>query len=311
MWDAEVPPKAENEFRVAVLGDSFTSGLGAGYGERFTEVVEARNRRINVLNFGVTAFSPIQYMQQLDKVFALKADYVVVALCLGNDLYENVSPNPYKHAKPFAKLAADGVGLEAAGYPLPQRIEAGSDMFGATSPSRIVAVMNMMADQRSRGHGAHIDPTLFYVPLDKLPPDDRKKVEDAYKLNEMILGAMKTRIDTAIGPGRFAVLLVPTRWDIEGNIPHAGAVQDPVAIEVLASLARLGIPPIDGRTAISAADFWKNDIHWRPSGHRKIGDLLAEFLTSAQKWVAPGPIYDRLVPTSAAPITSHGSRPYD
>src|SRR5262249_46299692 len=66
MRDAEVADKRNGEFRVAVLGDSFTWGLGAEYGERFTEVVEALDPSINVLNFGVTGFSPIQYLLQLD-----------------------------------------------------------------------------------------------------------------------------------------------------------------------------------------------------------------------------------------------------
>src|SRR3990172_1426553 len=52
-WDAELAPKRADEFRVAMLGDSFTWGLGVAYGERFTEIVEARDPKINVLNLGV------------------------------------------------------------------------------------------------------------------------------------------------------------------------------------------------------------------------------------------------------------------
>ena len=57
MWDGEIASKRPDEFRVAVLGDSFTWGSGVGYGERFTEVVEFRDPRINVLNFGVPGYS--------------------------------------------------------------------------------------------------------------------------------------------------------------------------------------------------------------------------------------------------------------
>ena len=53
MRDAEIKERRPDEFRVAVLGDSFVWGVGVAYGERFTEVVEARNPHINVLNFGV------------------------------------------------------------------------------------------------------------------------------------------------------------------------------------------------------------------------------------------------------------------
>ena len=51
MWDDEIKPKAPGEFRVAVLGDSFTWGVGTPYGERFTEVMEARDRRIERSQF--------------------------------------------------------------------------------------------------------------------------------------------------------------------------------------------------------------------------------------------------------------------
>jgi hypothetical protein len=71
---------------------------------------------------------------------------------------------------------------------------------------------------------------------------------------------------------------VPTKWDYPGNLPRPDGVHDTVAKEVLASLSRLGIPAIDGRAAITPDDFWKRDMHWAPSGHRKVGLQLGEFL---------------------------------
>ena len=53
MWDQELNPKRSDEFRIAFLGDSFTWGWGAAYGERFTEILESQNHAINALNFGV------------------------------------------------------------------------------------------------------------------------------------------------------------------------------------------------------------------------------------------------------------------
>src|SRR5689334_12682184 len=112
MWDAEVTDKRKDEFRVAFLGDSFTWGVGTAYGQRFTEIIESLNPRINALNFGVTGYSPVQYLLQLDQVLALKPDYVIVALCLGNDLTDNVESDPYGHPKPYAKLSEDGSEFE-------------------------------------------------------------------------------------------------------------------------------------------------------------------------------------------------------
>jgi lysophospholipase L1-like esterase len=291
MWDAEIEPKAPSEFRVAVLGDSFTWGLGAAYGTRFTEVVEVRNPRINVLNFGVTAFSPIQHMQRLDQVFALKPDYVVVALCIANDLFENTAPAPYSHPKPYARLSATRESFKVLGYPLPENEKVGSYLFGSMSWSRIVGLIKLYVDDRrvpealrkvDLGH-----PTKLYIPLDKLEPRDRDQVRDAFRLNELILQAMKRRTDAEIGPRRFAVLLVPTLWDYPGGVSRPDAEHDTVAREVLAGLARLGIATIDGRTVIAKDDFWKHDMHWRPSGHQKIGELLADFLTQAVTELPP------------------------
>jgi hypothetical protein len=283
LWDADIRPKTPSEFRVAVLGDSFAWGLGAAYGERFTEVIETRKPRINVLNFGVTAFSPVQHMLQLERVFALKADYVVMAICLANDLYENVTYNVYDHVKPYVRLTADGNSFEVRGYPLPERIELGSYLFGWTSRSRIVSLLNLYVNQRRQQPPQRVDgwldAAMLYVPLDKLAPNERKEVVEAYKLNELILAAMKRRIDAAIGPDRFAVLLVPTKWDFPGYVlPRKQGVNDTVATQVLASLTRLGIPAIDGRAVLTPDDFWARDMHWRPSGHRKIGKQVGEFL---------------------------------
>ena len=59
MWNLGITDKRKDEFRVAFLGDSFTWGVGTPYGERFTEIVESLNPKINALNFGVTGYSPV------------------------------------------------------------------------------------------------------------------------------------------------------------------------------------------------------------------------------------------------------------
>lgn len=279
LWDAELRNKGPREFRVAVLGDSFTWGLGAPYGKRFTEVAEDHNTRINVMNFGVTAFSPVQHMLQLDRAFALKADYVVMAICLANDLYENTIFNAYGHPKPYVRLKPDGESFELRGYPLPERVEVGSYLFAG---SRVVSLVNLYVNQRRQLPLESIDEmsdaSLLYVPLDKLQPKDRKRAAEAFKLNELILAAMKQKIESRLGKDRFAVLLVPTKWDYPGNLPRKDGVHDTVAKEVLASLSRLGIPAIDGREVVTQDDFWKRDMHWHPSGHNKAGHQLGAFL---------------------------------
>jgi lysophospholipase L1-like esterase len=283
-WDAELEPKRADEFRVAVLGDSFTWGLGVPYGERFTEVVEAQNAKINVLNLGISGFSPVQYLLQLDKTFTFKPDYIVVAFCLGNDVSDNVSFTPYNHPKPYVVLSTDGKRFDIKGYPLPETKETGPFLTGAASNSRIVGLIKMLYDlmNKPKGEGGEeMDDKLPYAPFDQLSPREQQRVVTAFKLNEMILAAMKKKIDGALGPGRFAVLLVPTKFEM-GQYLSPGSDRDAVAIRMLASLQRLDIPAVDGRQVIVKDDFWNVDAHWRPSGHKKIGELLARLLSKAR-----------------------------
>ncbi len=283
MWDAEVQSKRPDEFRVVMLGDSFTWGNGVGFGERFTEVVEAVNPRVNVLNLGVPGYSPIQYLLQLDSALALKSDFVIVALCLGNDLADNVAYRPYRRPKPYAVLSADGKQFEIRGYPLPDTTGTGINLTDHFTFSRIVGFIDYLIE-RSRmsgpeGDRQRYDDGRLYAPLHALTPEEQAAVQEVFKLNERLLDAINKRVIAALGPGRFAVLLVPTKFELGQRLEGwPGANPDAVANGVLASLSRLGIPSIDGRTVIAELDFWQRDGHWRPIGHEKIGKLVARFL---------------------------------
>ena len=114
-------PKDRNPgiYRVAVLGDSYTWGIGVSDAERFTEKVEDLARhRIEMLNFGVAGYGPIQYYLSLDEIIEYKPDMVLIAFCLGNDFADNVLWRRYGYPKPYAERNSNGV-LEIEGYPLP------------------------------------------------------------------------------------------------------------------------------------------------------------------------------------------------
>jgi hypothetical protein len=114
-----------------------------------------------------------------------------------------------------------------------------------------------------------------------LSPSERDVVASLYKIKELLLDAIRKRVDREIGPNRFAVALAPTLFEYRPATPDF----DPNAVPngVLASLRRLDMPVIDGRPALTPADFWERDGHWRPSGHRKLGELIAKYLATVEK----------------------------
>ena len=186
---------------------------------------------------------------------ALKSDFVIAALCLGNDLADNVAYRPYRRPKPYAALSADGQRLEIKGYPLPDTSGERGNLTDRVAFSQIAGLIDYAIDRlsepRDEADLQRYDDGRLYAPPDKLSPDEQATVRDIFKLNELILDAINQRVTAALGPGRFAVLLVPTRYEIGQRLERwPGADPGAVAKGVLASLSRLGIPSIDGRAVI-------------------------------------------------------------
>jgi len=77
--------------RVAVLGDSFTFGLGVANGETFVSRLNAgSDDGRHYLNLGVPGYSTDQELLLLKKTGnALKPDIVLLVVYLANDLFDN------------------------------------------------------------------------------------------------------------------------------------------------------------------------------------------------------------------------------
>lgn len=78
-------PAASDAWRVVLLGDSFTEGLGYAYEDTFAGILHARlaPRGIEVLNAGVASYSPVIYYRKLKYLIEearLDVDEVVVLL---------------------------------------------------------------------------------------------------------------------------------------------------------------------------------------------------------------------------------------
>lgn len=87
---ATVPAKQPGEFRIIVLGDSFTVSGGVDYRNIYTYLLEQRLRKSHpqakVVNLAVSGYNPIQYALVLQEVgLSLQPDMVLVGLFPDND----------------------------------------------------------------------------------------------------------------------------------------------------------------------------------------------------------------------------------
>ena len=102
--------KPENGLRIALLGDSYTEALqvkledtyGAIMEEKLKQCPVLKNRKVEVMNFGVSGYSTAQELMTLRyHVWDYQPDLVMLAFYAGNDLSNN-SPNlEHDHLRPY------------------------------------------------------------------------------------------------------------------------------------------------------------------------------------------------------------------
>jgi lysophospholipase L1-like esterase len=148
----EVPPKADGEYRVVVLGDSFTASAGVDFDDIFTSVVEKDIRvdhpNFRVINLAVGGYNPIQYALVLDEVgLSLRPDLVLIAAFPFNDLSsadyrQNQDAASGKRAAPTASPWYDQLYLYRVFYP---RIASRLEQWSAKEASPAMAAAARVA----------------------------------------------------------------------------------------------------------------------------------------------------------------------
>ena len=100
---AHIPPKQPGEYRIVVLGDSFTFGPGVEYDHLYTTLLGSRLARshpqVKVINLAVEGYNIIQYEAVLEEVgLKLQPDLVLLAMFPVNDF----EMDDYEHHRALA-----------------------------------------------------------------------------------------------------------------------------------------------------------------------------------------------------------------
>jgi hypothetical protein len=95
---SEIGPKSDGEFRILMLGDSFTFGYGVENDETISKVLENKlrdampGRHVTVINAGVVGYGPWQELLLLKQSgFELKPDLVIMQTFTNNDIADSLS----------------------------------------------------------------------------------------------------------------------------------------------------------------------------------------------------------------------------
>ncbi len=112
--------KGERE-RIAVVGDSFTFGMGVDDDQTFVHLLDVRSQDQAYLNFGVIGYSTDQqHLLIVEQLLRFNSDHVLLVVYLPNDLIDNERPFPLQAAnpKPYFELSETGA-LTIRNVPVP------------------------------------------------------------------------------------------------------------------------------------------------------------------------------------------------
>ena len=271
--------KTPSTFRIAVLGDSFVWGIGINDEQRLTELLQGMLPNTEVLNFGTSGYSPVQYLIMMDDVIGFEPDLVVIVFCLGNDFTDNVLYQRYGYYKPYAALDDNG-NLVLKGYPLPD-----IKKFGFRQTNRFFGSL-LLAEIRNRYFVSDLHQEgligfsneLLHINDQFLTAEQRRVRSQGIRINEAILEKIRDTLDEHGIP--LIIASAPTKREYNKDRMYGQQGYFPSAERVLIdSTDKLGIVSISNVYHLDGTDFWVNDGHWNPSGHKKMAASLAKLIT--------------------------------
>ncbi|MCC6669862.1 MAG: SGNH/GDSL hydrolase family protein [Planctomycetes bacterium] len=240
--------------RVVALGDSFTFGVGADYGERFTEVLEQILPRTEVVNLGVNAFGPVQELRALE-VEGLRygPELVLLTLFLGNDLddvrYERLTGWPV----PWCELVDGELRLH------PPRLTWDVALRNASYVAEVVL-----------------------TPFDRWLDRSRRAGPWVHADTVALVAAVVGRIE-AVARAAQARLLVVLAYPRERCATPPGDAE----VRLRAALEARGVVLLDLHEPFArraAEPLFVDDGHWSAAGHRLVAEAVAARLRALGWW---------------------------
>jgi lysophospholipase L1-like esterase len=273
-----IGPKAPNERRIVVLGDSLVFSVQVDAAQTFCEKLERQLNasagpvRWRVINAGVQGYGPSDYWFFFDRVAAgFEPDLVLVAMFVGNDAIEG----------------ADGAASVAAGEPL-RTVEPAARRFRRlVRSSAVLQLVRVRWDQlRARfTTGTPERPLASYL------TDPPPIVSQGLEASRVVVTKIAER---ARGLGaRTGIVLVPARFQTDDTdfghlkkaVEEAGGVLDrqSASRRFHDALAPTGLPLLDLQPLLFAQPdrsglFYQRTVHLTPRGHDVVASALFDFV---------------------------------
>jgi lysophospholipase L1-like esterase len=280
--DADIGPKAPDERRIVVLGDSLTLSVQVELAETFCKGLEARlnaadsRHHWRVINAGVQGYGPVdEWLLYKNVADAFEPDLVLVASFVGNAVAANDKEQWIDHL-PGDTSTATGV--------------ASNNLRRIVRASMVLQVARLRVDQllaRFRG------PTTER-PLSTYLSDPPPEVQHGLDVTRRAVGLIVAK--AAERGARTGIVLVPARFQsddadyerLRAVVRAVGGtlVRNAGSQRFAQALAPLGVPMLDLQPVLAAQPdrvglFFQQNVHLTPRGHQVVADALFRFLESS------------------------------
>jgi hypothetical protein len=268
---AELAPAGTDD--LVVVGDSQVFGLGVEEDQTFAAVL-GKTLGKPVVNAGVPTYGPLEYRAVIaDQLTRRHPKTVVLAISLGNDLFEIQRSNRNRH------VVVDGRAM--------RRETAPAEITEFPGRELVIRRSHLVLALR-----AWLDPD----PSDAPPPD----VQQLPSAIEPPLGSYLRDIHQLThGAGaRLAVVLLPIdvqvsadEWKKYGAVPVDTEPGKALVAALVARCRDLGVPVLDATPVLAAAEpgaFLDKDPHMTARGHAAVAAALAHLLAELPASPAPG-----------------------
>ncbi len=296
--DDEIGPKAPNERRIVVLGDSLVMAVQVPLEQTFCKRLENRLNqdpaagpyRYRVINAGIQGYGPIEdWLFYTEVASAFDADIVLVALYIGNDAIEAADSSSRLQGADGRSPTTAAVRQQTAGWV--RRLVRRSMVL------QIARLRVLTFTGRFTAPPGLERPLAVYLPT---PPPE---VARGLTATRECVSRIAER--AAASGARTGVVLLPARLQVSdedfANLQQAAReggttiLRNAGTERFKAALAGVPFPVMDALPPLLAAPnrsdlFFRDTAHLTPRGHQVLADALESFLLES-----------RLVPPREAP----------
>lgn len=296
------PGKTRNVFRILMLGDSFTMGMGVPDGKTFSVVLQDRlqssgitagGRRVEVLNAGVSSYTPVLSYLQFRRLQPIVQPDLVVLNFDVSDLMQEVA---YRR---HSRFSDSGELIGISGFADDQGSAAATQIERLRSFVRRRMLLTRellywLERLRDSGLEATVDNTVRTPEADlllhTLAADTQDRDFQWANIEESVTSIQELCRENQI---HFVMTQYPWGHQVseqewpEGRkwfVRPTDHISDRSVQRVQQIASRLGVALLNAYPAFRAEKsgerlYYDDDMHWTPAGHRLMAELLLEFLT--------------------------------